>query len=153
MCLVCRALALVWLCAACDGKARETASAGAPVPVEIPVGPVPGPSHPEHAANPWANDAASRQEGYVLFQRYNCAGCHGDHGGGGMGPSLRDERWLYGDTDEKIFNSIAEGRGHGMPAWGVKLPDEHVWKLVSYIHSLRTANEPQPPSPARGPMP
>ena len=43
-------------------------------------------------------------------------------------------------------DSIVEGRSHGMPAWGVKLNDDQVWKLVAYIKSLRTPNEADPPS-------
>jgi cytochrome c oxidase cbb3-type subunit 3 len=63
-----------------------------------------------------------------------------------MAPSLRDVDWLYGATDAQIFSSIAEGRAHGMPAWGSKLTDDQVWKLVAYVHSLRTPDEPHPPS-------
>jgi cytochrome c oxidase cbb3-type subunit 3 len=78
----------------------------------------------------------------------NCYGCHGGRAGGGMGPSLRDQQWLYGDTPADIFDSISEGRGNGMPAWGTKLPPDVIWKLVTYIQSLRTANEPDAPTPA-----
>ena len=62
-----------------------------------------------------------------------------------MGPSLRDPDWLYGDTEVHIFDSIAEGRGNGMPAWGGKLPEDQVWQLVAYVKSLRTHREPEPP--------
>jgi cytochrome c oxidase cbb3-type subunit 3 len=62
-----------------------------------------------------------------------------------MGPSLRDEDWIYGNTEEQIFSSIAEGRAHGMPAWQSKLTEDQTWRLVAYIKSLRTRNEPQPP--------
>ena len=63
-----------------------------------------------------------------------------------MGPSLRDVDWLYGDRDAQVFSSIAEGRAHGMPSWQPQLTADHIWKLVSYIKSLRTRNEPNPPS-------
>ena len=62
-----------------------------------------------------------------------------------MGPSLRDVDWLYGDAEAQIFSSIAEGRAHSMPAWGTKLNEDQVSKLVAYIKSLRTPNEIQPP--------
>src|SRR5690348_6026773 len=109
--------------AACLGSStqNETAASGSPVSVGIPVGPVPGPGATQLPRNPLGNDDAIRIDGHKLFLQYNCAGCHGDHGGGGMGPSLRDESWLYGSTDAQIFNSITEGRAHGMPAWGKKL--------------------------------
>src|SRR5213593_4313964 len=84
-------------------------------------------------------------EGRQLFVRFNCSGCHGGRAGGGMGPSLSDADWLYGDAEAQIFSSIAEGRAHGMPAWGTRLNEDQVWKLVAYVKSLRTPNEIQPP--------
>ena len=62
-----------------------------------------------------------------------------------MGPSLRDPVWIYGSSDTEIFESIAQGRAHGMPAWGTRLPQDEIWKLVAYIKSLRTPLEPEPP--------
>jgi cytochrome c oxidase cbb3-type subunit 3 len=62
-----------------------------------------------------------------------------------MGPILRDVDWIYGASDAQVFSSIAEGRAHGMPAWGTKLTEDQVWKLVAYIKSLRTPAEPNPP--------
>lgn len=85
---------------------------------------------PAYANNPWAIS-----EGKRLFAWYNCSGCHG-RGGGGMGPPLMDDRWLYGDRPEQIFASIASGRPNGMPAWGTRLPEVHVWQLVAYVQSL-----------------
>ena len=61
----------------------------------------------------------------------NCAGCHGDHGGGGTGLRLRDVDWIYGVTDVQVFSSIAEGRAHAMPSRGVKLNNDDIWKLVT----------------------
>jgi cytochrome c oxidase cbb3-type subunit 3 len=97
--------------------------------------------------NPYAQNQVALQEGRRLFVWYNCAGCHGGHAGGGMGPSLRDQVWIYGDSDAHVFSSIAQGRAHGMPAWGTKLPEEQIWKLVAYVKSLRTPLEPDPPKP------
>ena len=62
-----------------------------------------------------------------------------------MGPSLRDRDWIYGEHDAQIFSSISEGRSHGMPAWHSRLDGDQVWRLVAYITSLRTRNEPEPP--------
>jgi cytochrome c oxidase cbb3-type subunit 3 len=85
-------------------------------------------------------------EGRQLFVRFNCSGCHGGRAGGGMGPSLRDVDWIYGQEDARVYSSIAEGRAHGMPAWQPRLTSDQIWKLVTYIQSLRTRNEPNPPS-------
>ena len=124
--------------------APQTASR---TPVEQQIGPLPGPGPDtlNEATNPYAGDAVAIREGWRLFGWYNCAGCHGTHAGGGMGPSLRDSTWIYGGTDMRIFNSIAAGRTKGMPSWGPKLPPEQIWKLVAYIRSLGTSKEPDKP--------
>ncbi len=129
----------------------QRASAPGAAAVSLPmhataVGPIPGAGkHFTFQTNPLANDPVALQEGRKLFNWYNCSGCHGGHAGGGMGPSLRDKVWLYGDRDDQIFDSIAEGRGAGMPSWGTKIPEEQIWKLVAYIKSMRTSEEPEPP--------
>lgn len=110
------------------------------------VGPAPGPPRETpQPRNPLADTPGTVQDGRRLFVAFNCSGCHGGHGGGGMGPSLRDARWLYGSSDAQIFDSIASGRAHGMPAWGAMLPQSEIWKLTAYIRSLRTDDEPDRP--------
>ena len=110
------------------------------------IGPQPGPDRPFYQiSNPYSGDKSVLADGRRLFNWYNCSGCHGDHGGGGMGPSLRDTLWYYGGDESSIFASIAEGRQHGMPAWGSKLPQDQIWRIVTYIKSLRTPDEPDPP--------
>jgi cytochrome c oxidase cbb3-type subunit 3 len=117
------------------------------------VGPIPGPAgdstgladRPRGAANPYSEDRTATGEGRQLFIRFNCVGCHGGRAGGGMGPSLRDVDWLYGDAEAQLYSSIAEGRAHGMPSWQPRLTPDQIWKLVTYIKSLRTRNEPNPP--------
>ena len=132
---------------ACDLTRGTVAANAAPPPMVVNVGPIPGPGENRPAkANPYASDKTAMGQGRQLFNRMNCAGCHGDHGGGGMGPSLRDVDWLYGSSDAQVFSSIAEGRAHGMPSWGVKMNDDDIWKIVAYIKSFRTRNEIQPPS-------
>ncbi|HEX6212646.1 MAG TPA: c-type cytochrome [Methylomirabilota bacterium] len=133
---------------ACDMRPEGIPPAGARPPVFVQVGPVPGPqdaSAAPAARNPLAGRADARENGRRLFVWFNCAGCHGGHGGGGMGPSLRDVEWIYGSSDAHIFDSIAAGRAHGMPAWGTQVPSEQIWELVAYIRSMRTDDEPQPP--------
>jgi cytochrome c oxidase cbb3-type subunit 3 len=140
--------ALAWLSmAACQHPEAEPAALGAAPPVVgHAVGPQPGADRPlPVATNPFADDPNLPIEGRRLFTWFNCEGCHGGHAGGGMGPSLRDVTWLYGNTEQDIFNSIAEGRAYGMPAWGTKLPAEQIWKLVGYIKSLGTEREPDAP--------
>ena len=131
----------------CNQQPVASAPTGAPPAIGIPVGPIPGPGKDltMMPKNPYENDPVALQEGRRLFVWYNCAGCHGGHGGGGMGPSLRDPSWRFGSSDAHIFASITEGRGQGMPAWGTKIPQEQIWKIVTYIKSMRTPQEPEPP--------
>ncbi len=134
--------ALVILLLACAVAVAQAPTAAPPSRV----GPIPGPPQQRPVLkNPYAGDDAALQSGRHLFVQFNCSGCHGGHAGGGMGPSLRDEDWIYGNKPADIYDSISQGRAHGMPAWGGMLPPQYIWQLVSYIQSLRTAQEPDPP--------
>lgn len=142
---------LVALLLACDEPQPAISPRGTPSSeIGHAIGPQPGPGEaPEGAENPFGDDARAVADGRELFVSMNCAGCHGGHGGGGMGPSLRDAVWIYGDSDADVFSSIAQGRTHGMPAWGTKLPAASIWKMVSYIQCLNRPCEAAPPPPNR----
>ena len=143
---VCLAMLLLLLLLSCDREPSLAAANARPIHTTIAIGPQPGPDQVlDTLRNPYADDTGILTNARKLFVRYNCAGCHGDHGGGGMGPSLRDSTWLYGGADGDIYASIAEGRANGMPAWGTKLPADQIWQVVAYIRSLRTPNEPSKP--------
>jgi cytochrome c oxidase cbb3-type subunit 3 len=145
--LGCGLLPLVIVAAACaDHAPADSAVAGAMPPMYTAVGPVPGPTqNPDRRMNPYRGERSAMAEGRQLFVRFNCSGCHGGRAGGGMGPSLRDVDWRYGNADAQIFSSITEGRDQGMPAWGTKVTEDQIWKLVAYVQSLRTPDEPNPP--------
>jgi cytochrome c oxidase cbb3-type subunit 3 len=97
---------------------------------------IPGPYTADaHVRNPYYGNALAVSEGKRLFSWYNCVGCHAN-GGGGMGPALMDEKWIYGSDPENIFATIVEGRPNGMPSFRGKIPDYQVWQLVSYVQSL-----------------
>lgn len=76
------------------------------------------------------------QQGFRLYVKMNCAGCHGYSGEGGIGPPLSDSYWRYGGAPVSIFKSIYEGRPQGMPAWNPALPPSEIWKIVAWIESL-----------------
>jgi cytochrome c oxidase cbb3-type subunit 3 len=131
---------------ACGRTPPSGGATAAPPPMMTAVGPIPGPpTEPSSVANPYGDNRTATTEGRQLFVRFNCSGCHGGRAGGGMGPSLRDGDWLFGNRDEQLFSSIAEGRAHGMPSWQPRMTADQIWKLVTYIKALRTRNEPQPP--------
>lgn len=146
--LIFAVVAAVCSASGCRSKVIADSAPGGAAPVtDTPVGPVPGGSpQPIGPTNPYGTDRAAAEAGRKLFVQYNCYGCHGGHAGGGMGPSLRDQSWIYGSSDAEIFNSIAQGRSQGMPAWGTKLPTDQIWQLVSYVKTLRTDQEADPPS-------
>jgi cytochrome c oxidase cbb3-type subunit III len=91
--------------------------------------------------NPFEGDKAKIKEGSALFVSYNCMDCHGADGSGAMGPSLADGRWHFGGTAGEVFQSIYEGRPEGMPAWGGRIPDDQIWRLVAYVQSLGTGKD------------
>jgi len=86
--------------------------------------------------NPYERDAQRRAEGAKLFVSYNCVDCHGADGSGAMGPSLQDNRWHFGGSAGEVFQSIYEGRPDGMPAWGGRIGDDQIWRLVTYVRAL-----------------
>jgi cytochrome c oxidase cbb3-type subunit 3 len=85
--------------------------------------------------NQYEENAYALSEGKRLFSQMNCSGCHA-HGGGGIGPALMDDKWIYGSQPEQIFSTIEEGRPNGMPSFHGKLPDYQVWELAAYVRSL-----------------
>ena len=86
--------------------------------------------------NPYEGNAARLAEGSKLFIAYNCMDCHGADGSGAMGPSLQDGRWHFGGTNGEVFQSIYEGRPDGMPAFGGRISDGDIWRLVTYVRSV-----------------
>jgi len=88
---------------------------------------------------PYDDNAWAVSEGKSLFNSMNCSGCH-FQGGGGIGPPLMDEEWIYGSEPQQIFSSIADGRPNGMPAWKYTLSTQQIWELVSYVRSLSSLN-------------
>jgi cytochrome c oxidase cbb3-type subunit 3 len=74
-------------------------------------------------------------QGKKLFTWYNCSGCHAN-GGGGSGPALMDDVWIYGSAIENIAASIREGRPNGMPTFRGKIPEDQIWQLAAYVRAL-----------------
>ncbi|MDT5295112.1 MAG: cytochrome c oxidase cbb3-type subunit [Acidobacteriota bacterium] len=85
--------------------------------------------------NPDEQNAYAVSEGKRLYDAYNCSGCH-FHGGGGIGPPLMDEKWIYGADPANVFSTIVEGRPNGMPSFRGKIPDAQVWQLAAYVRSM-----------------
>lgn len=98
---------------------------------------IPGDPPPEgKPGNPAASDPSAIERGMHDFVAFNCVGCHAPNGGGGMGPSLSNDKWIYGSAPSDIFLTIFQGRANGMPAWGETLPMATIWDLVAYVQSI-----------------
>jgi cytochrome c oxidase cbb3-type subunit 3 len=101
------------------------------------------------------NNADAVYTGKRLYQQYNCSGCH-SNGGGGMGPSLMDDEWIYGGRLTQIHQTLVEGRPNGMPSWGGKIPDQQLWQLAAYVRSMslpETLAAQNGPTPSQSPAP
>ena len=136
--------------AACEREQRRFEdSPNAPVRSSSPLlvstlEPGPGVITPKVEA-PYDDVAWAVSEGKNLYNSMNCSGCH-FQGGGGIGPALMDDEWIYGSEPQQIYASIAEGRPNGMPAWKYALNTQQTWQIVSYVRSLSALN----PKGARG---
>src|SRR5690348_6507758 len=65
------------------------------------------PGEPQSEATivaPYDGNAWAVSEGKRLYSWFNCVGCHA-HGGGGMGPPLMDDKWIYGESPQNIFST------------------------------------------------
>jgi cytochrome c oxidase cbb3-type subunit 3 len=97
--------------------------------------------------NDYEKNAFALSQGKQLFSQMNCTGCHA-HGGGGIGPPLMDDKWIYGSQPDQIFATIVEGRPNGMPSFRNKLPDYQVWQLAAYVRSM-SGQAPKDAAPGR----
>ncbi len=96
----------------------------------------PGPPVRSTSINgPYEQNAYGVSQGKTLYNQFNCSGCH-FQGGGGIGPPLMDDEWIYGSRPENIFETIAEGRPNGMPSFGGKINPDQIWQIVAYVRSM-----------------
>jgi mono/diheme cytochrome c family protein len=67
-------------------------------------------------------------DGAALFAD-NCASCHGNDGGGGVGPNLQDL-----DDAGTVADTVTDGRG-GMPSFEGRLEPEEIEAVADYVTS------------------
>jgi cytochrome c oxidase cbb3-type subunit 3 len=96
----------------------------------------------------YEKNAYQLAQGKTLFKQMNCNGCH-SNGGGGMGPALIDDQWIYGSTIENIVATIREGRPNGMPSFRGKITDDQIWQIAAYVISM-SGKVPSAAAPSRG---
>ncbi len=70
--------------------------------------------------------------------RGNCAQCHGNEGGGNIGPNLTDEKYKNVVEPADFYTVIADGiPGTSMPAWSQRLREPQMILLSAYVARLR----------------
>lgn len=87
------------------------------------------------------------------YQLPDCNECHGGGGGGGFCPALSQGVWLWGNTDDVLFQLITIGSAElekqgftryqygavkgPMPPMGHTIPtSDQLWKIIAFIRSI-----------------
>jgi mono/diheme cytochrome c family protein len=85
---------------------------------------------------------AAPADARAVFDK-KCAECHGKDGQSHTfrgrhthSRDLSDPQWQDQVTDERLYNSITNGKGK-MPAFGKKLSDGDINSLVTFVRSLK----------------
>jgi mono/diheme cytochrome c family protein len=93
-----------------------------------------------------ANQRNKKQLTAAQLYTRNCASCHGADGRAKTSKGkfshardLTDAKWHEDVTDERIFNSIMNGRNvrGNMPAFSDKLNEKEVESLVSFVRKFK----------------
>ena len=94
------------------------------------------------ALREYAGDAELAAAGAAPFSAV-CAACHGETGGGTIGPNLTDAYWIHGGDPEAVWTSIAEGfPTAGMPPMKDQLGPEERAQVMAYVFSLQGTDPP-----------
>ena len=90
--------------------------------------------------------AAGERTSTALYAK-NCASCHGKDGRSktvkakfNKARNLTEIGWQDAVSDERIFNSIANGRGGKMPAFSKKMTEAEIDSLVLLVRGLRSSS-------------
>jgi mono/diheme cytochrome c family protein len=95
------------------------------------------------AAAPQGDSSARRPNTPAAVYGRKCASCHGKDGRANTikgklrsARNLTDPQWQDDVSDERIYNSIMNGRGK-MPRYANKLSEADINSLVSYVRGLK----------------
>jgi mono/diheme cytochrome c family protein len=80
-------------------------------------------------------------EGRRAWLEYNCSGCHGNNGAGGMGPNIQHAE--KGDVSQAMSGDATEG---GMRSFRAVIPSTKfataASNIAAYLATIGTKNEP-----------
>jgi len=95
----------------------------------------------------YLDDPDALADGAKIF-KMNCAACHKEDGGGGIGPNLTDQYWLHGGSIKDIFKTIKNGvPDKGMISWESMLSPDKIQNVASYVKSLQGTTPANPKEP------
>jgi cytochrome c-L len=88
--------------------------------------------------NPYAGDPQAVAAGKQIYARW-CQACHMPDGSGRIGPNLNDSRWQYPRTatDHGRFEIIYAGGAGAMQAFGDRLDQDEILKLMAFVDTLQ----------------
>ncbi len=88
--------------------------------------------------NPYRGDEAAIADGQRLYDRW-CQACHLRDGAGRIGPPLNDDEYRYERvaTDKGEFEVIYGGAAGAMQAFGVRMPQDDILKIMAYVETLK----------------
>jgi len=105
-----------------------------------------GASMDENSVTALSDDAAIGQ-GKTIFQE-KCTACHGQEGGGSVGPNLTDAYWLHGGGIKNLFKVIKYGVPEkGMISWEKQLSPTDIQKVASFVLSIKGTKPANPKEP------
>ena len=88
---------------------------------------------------------SERQRTSAALYAKHCASCHGKDGRSktfkakfNHARNLTEPGWQEAVSDERIFNSISNGRGGKMPSFAKKLSVAEIDGLVLFVRGLKT---------------
>jgi cytochrome c oxidase cbb3-type subunit 3 len=106
------------------------------------------PAAPDPRILRYEKNAWHVSEGQRLYEEYNCVECHA-HGGGGIGPALIDDEWVYGSSSPQIVATLIQGRPNGMPSFRNLLTEQQMWQIAAYVRAM-AGQLPKDVPPSRG---
>lgn len=88
--------------------------------------------------DPYSGDVQAIAEGQRLYQRW-CAACHLPDGSGRIGPRLNDDQWKYPRAAKPVgkFEVIHAGGAGAMQAFGTRLDQDEILKLIAFLETLQ----------------
>jgi mono/diheme cytochrome c family protein len=96
------------------------------------------------ASNATTAASESQRTSAALYTK-QCATCHGKDGRSktfkakfNHARNLTEPGWQDAVSDERIFNSISNGRGGKMPSFAKKLSVSEIEGLVLFVRGLKT---------------